>query len=232
MLIEKIKNHLNNQQDNYKSNGLRASNSGKCTRQLAYLYHGFEGQKLNWRARLVFKLGHQIEADLVDIAQHYGLTDMQRECSLEIAGKAISGHIDGILNGDTIVDFKSCTTYSMKAAKKGDVGDYVYQMNFYMHALGLKQALLVYYCKETSALHEVILKYDPLIVNQIIEKFTKVIQSAKDNLPDRDYGPTKTGLLPWQCSYCSYVTQCYENTVMEFTPDGKPQIFINKQKGE
>ena len=228
MLIDKIKTFLNiPSEDN--GNGLRASSSGSCTRQIAYKYHGFEGIPLNWRAKLVFDLGDKIETQMAGLSEQFGLKDRQKTISVEIGGVKIFGHVDGIFE-DMVVDFKSTTTYALKDARKGNVGSYKYTMHFYMKGAGLKKALLVYYCKETSALEEVVIEWDENVWLEIVSKFTKVITSTKDSLPDRDYGPNANGFLPWQCSYCSYVKQCYPQANLTFTDDGKPQLKIKKEK--
>lgn len=177
---------------------------------------------------MVFDLGDTIEDQLVKVAVQYGLKDLQKECSVTIDGVVIGGTIDGILD-DMIVDFKSTTTHSIKAAMRGDVGSYDRQMHFYMKALGFSKALLVYYCKETSNLHEVLIHWDDNIWNEVEERFRKVIRSTKENLPDREYGPGKTGRLPWQCSYCAYVETCWPDVKLNFDDAGKPQLFVKKE---
>lgn len=233
MIIEKIKKHLDDLSKSEKrenKNLLRASSSGKCTRAIAYSYHGFEGTSLNWRAQLVFKIGHHTEADLQEIAKLYGLDDFQKECSIKINDVEIIGHVDGIWDKTHVVDFKTTTTYGFKEAKKGIVGDYLYQMNFYMKALGLKHAILVYYCKETSDLHEVHLDFDELAWGRIKTKFEKVLSSTKESLPAKDYAPNEKGVLPWQCSYCSFNKHCFPDFELTFNDSGKPQL-TKKQNG-
>lgn len=225
MLIEKIKSQLDAVPPRPSSKGtLRASSSGKCTKAIAYSYHGFEELPTRWRGKLVFKMGDHTESDLVEYASKVGLTDMQKECSAVINGVEIFGHIDGIFNNTHVVDFKSTTTFGFKDAKKGDVGAYLYQVTFYMHALGLSKALLVYYCKETSDLCEVEITYSSTIWNQIVERFTKVINSSPDDLPDRDYEANAKGILPWQCSYCSFVNLCRPDYHLTFNEKGKPEL--------
>lgn len=231
MLIEKIKEHWNQYKETRgPDNGLRASNSGKCARSIAYKYHGFEGAPLNWRARLVFGLGDMVEKQCVDVMKNYGLTDMQKECSVTIDGVEIKGHIDGLFQG-LVVDFKSTTTFGFKNAKKGDVGDYLHTMHFYMKALGLKQALLVYYCKEQSDLCEVLVNWDDTAWAQVEERFRKVLKSTKENLPAREYGPNAKGALPWNCTYCAFTKNCWPNYTLSFSDAGKPVMTVRQDDG-
>jgi hypothetical protein len=226
MLIEHLKKHLDDFEAGREQakSGLRASSAGKCARAIAYQEHGYKGEPLNWRARLVFRLGDSIEKDLTYILKDYGLTDMQKECSVTIAGTEIKGHIDGIWNGDTVVDFKTTTTFGFKKAAAGDVGSYDRQLHFYMKALGLKRAVLVYYCKEQSDLLEVVVPWNDSIWQEVQDRFTKVIKSTKAALPNREYEANDKGKLPWQCSYCNYVRTCWPEVDLSFDEKGKPVL--------
>lgn len=228
MIIEYIKNHLDSIPKEDRGLALRASESGKCARALGYKVHGFTPLPLNWRAQLVFKIGHHVESDLEEIMAKYGLNSQQQEVELEIGGTKIRGHVDGLF-GEYVVDFKSTTTYGFKRAKSGDVGDYDRQMHFYMKALGLRKAMLVYYCKETSDLCEVEVEWSDSIWAEVEKRFLSVITSTKERLPDREYGPGAKGALPWQCSYCAYVKHCWPTYDLSFTPEGKPVLTVPKE---
>ncbi|MDI6726644.1 MAG: PD-(D/E)XK nuclease family protein [Smithellaceae bacterium] len=226
MLIEQILAHYNREEkDREWANPLRGSNAGKCQRAMAYQLHGFPALPLRARARLVFRLGDLIEKDLTEIAVLYGLTRMQEEVSVEIAGQRITGHIDGVIN-ETVVDFKSCTTYRVKEARRGQVA-YNEQMQFYMKATGLQTALVVYYVKEDSELYEQLIHFDPQVWEQIEARFTRVMQSTPENLPDREYGPDEKGRLRYPCSYCNWVNLCHEGYDLSFDGKGKPQLICH-----
>ena len=229
MLIENIKKHLDGQGNaNRSGDSLRASSAGKCARAIGYGVHGFKGEPLNWRARLVFKMGDHVESDLVEIVKGYGLTDMQKEVVVTIDGTEIKGHIDGIYN-ESVVDFKSTTTFGFKRAQQGDPGNYDRQLHFYMKALGLKRALLVYYCKETSDLCELVVPWNDDTWAEVESRFRSVIQSTRDKLPNKEYGPNEKGALPWQCSYCSFVKTCWPEYELSFDGKGKPVLKVKKE---
>lgn len=239
MIVEKILNKLNEVGYSFKAEtprgtGLRGSAAGKCTRALAYNWHGAQGKPFNARTKLVFRLGDHCEEDVAFVAEALGvLTDRQKEVSIEIAGHQIVGHIDGLTKDDNgnlvLVDVKSINTMGFKrAVKDNDVGDYKYQLNFYMHILGLKQSIVLYYNKDTSHLAEVPVSYSPEIWQEIVDKFTKVIKSTVDNLPDRDYQPNDKGRLPYQCTYCEHCSTCWPGYELSFDNAGKPQLKINK----
>ena len=217
MLVEKIDERLLEKlrDDSRDSTDVfRCSSSGSCTRQLAYKKLGYEGEELSARALKVFRMGDLVEADLVDALGEL-LTDAQAEITCDLGEVKLSGHIDGTyfcpeLKEKFVIDFKSINTRGFARAAKGEVDDkYKAQMNCYMHALGLRRAILIYYNKDTSATCEAVVEYDPTLIQKIKDKFIKVSQATKDNLPDRDYNidDKKTG---WICNYCPYPVLCYD----------------------
>lgn len=226
MLIDQILKHYTEQEkDREWSNGIRPSNAGKCTRAIAYQYHGFEPEPLSSRARLVFRLGHLIEQDLTEVSLKLGLKDVQKKVTLTLCGIEIEGSIDGTFE-DMVVDFKSINTRGFQETLKGSDKGYGPQLMLYMKALGLKKGLLVFYNKDTSALNEVLVNYDEEVVEEIEKKFAKVLNSTKEKLPDRDFLPSSTGKLYWACSYCSFNKLCYPNAQVVFDKANKPQYFV------
>lgn len=227
MMIEHIKKHLDElPRDRAETSPIRASNSGKCARAIAYQLHGYESTPLNWRAKLVFDLGDKIEDQLATIAVQYGLTDRQSEVSVVIDGHEIKGHLDGMWNGAPI-DFKSCAARSFTTAKKGDIGSYIFTMHFYMKATNTDSSVLVYYNKDTSDLCEVIVPFDDGVWSLVEARFRRVFASTKENLPEREFKMNDKGVLPWQCSYCGYNKHCWPSQVLSFTSAGKPVLTNN-----
>lgn len=231
MIIESILQHFTKEEkDRDWSKGLRGSSAGKCARAIAYQIHGYEAEPLSARARMVFRMGDLVEQDLVNACLSSGvdLVNQQEEVSLIIDGVEIKGHIDGQI-GSTIIDFKSTNTFRFRECKKGTVDDsYKAQMHFYMKAKGLKNALIVYYDKNTSQVCECPVDWDDAIWNQVEQRFKAVINSTKESLPGREYKLTSKGTLPWQCSYCAYNKHCWPNQETSLV-NGKPVTTV---KGE
>lgn len=191
------------------------SSAGKCPRQQAYKYHGFEvkGKELDSRSQVVFWTGDSAEIMVVNLAklagcniQHTGLN--QKEVHLIVNGEKIEGHPDGILD-DCLFECKSMSSYGFKLFELGDI-DYTYlaQINVYMHCLGLNKCVMVALAKDSGVLGEQIIHKDNTIVADSIENVTKVLKSSKDSLPDRRFGPNEKGFYPWNCLYCSYWGHC------------------------
>lgn len=200
-----------------KAPTLRLSSIGKCTRQQAYTVLGYEqkGKKIDSRARMVFFMGDLAEIAIIQLARAAGCDIAnfgQDQAVVEIDG--VSGHPDGILKAEKnyLVEAKSMSSFSFKEFERGvlDVG-YLWQINAYMHALGLDQAIVVGLNKDAGVLHEMVISKDKAIVDEILTRISRLKNATKDNLPDRDYKSNEKGFFPWQCLYCAFHETCLPN---------------------
>ncbi len=212
---------------------LRMSNSGKCAKAIAYQYHGFPSEPLPPRSLMVFRLGHTIETEVKALIKkycsHLNLTYPTDTISYEVDGKCIEGHVDGFIDSDGILEVKSINGMRFKMLdREGVPPDYVRQCNSYLKATGRKYVLVLFYCKDTSHLKEITIRYDPSVMEEIQARFLSVIQSTKDKLPPREYEPLKSGQLPWQCSYCSFTQPCWPDYELKFDKNNKPQWVPKK----
>lgn len=236
MIIDQILQGITKEnEDHEKGSPLRASSSGKCARQLAYQYHGFEAEKLPARSLMVFRLGDIIESEVKDLIKKYcanlNITYPTDTITVTIAGKTITAHVDGLIDDDTVLEVKSINGMRFKMLdREGIPEDYKKQATVYMKGLKRHKTLFLFYCKDTSHLREMIFEYDPEMYEEIKRRFTSVITSTKDNLPNREYEPLKTGALPWQCSYCSFTKICWPDYELTFTKQNKPQWIKKKVK--
>lgn len=191
---------------------LRLSSIGKCMRQQSYKLLGFEenGQEIGARAKMVFLMGDLTELAVVQLALAAGcsITDygMNQE-TVEIDG--VEGHPDGIINGDTLLEVKSMSSFSFANFQDQEIDEsYRYQINAYMDALKLEQCCIVGLNKDAGVLHEWIIKKDPAIVSDIVRRIGSLRAVTKDSLPERPYEPNAKGFLPWQCLYCGFWKTC------------------------
>lgn len=244
MIIDKLLQTLSEiEADRTYANPIRPSNAGKCARAIAYQLHFPDKMKpLGARARLVFRLGDTIEAEIKTLLKdnppegvQFFFPDPQEKVSFKIGDVEIVGAIDGrcIVGGEEyVVEIKSAGDYGFKKMLKGDL-DYSYacQATAYQHALGLKKTLFLIYNKNTSHLQELIFHYDPFIWAEIEARFAKVLASTPEKLPAREYAPNDKGKLPWQCSYCSSVELCHPEHKVEFE-NNKPSLIVAQTKKE
>ena len=236
MIIEEMRRYFcEREKERQWANPIRASNAGKCARAIAYqLHYPDKLTPLGWRARMTFRLGDLIEQDLKDALKSYESKyfdlflprngEPQEECKLTIAGKEIIGHIDGraVKKDDGtqwIVEFKSINDRGYQRVLKGDIGhSYECTACFYMKALDIPNELFIFYNKNTSANVEVACHFEPKTWNEVDTRFTSVINSTPDYLPEREYQPDKKGKLPWNCChlYCSAFHLCYPEAETKF----------------
>lgn len=203
---------------------LRLSSAGRCARQVAYAYHGFEkkGKEIDARAKLVFWTGDLVELTVVNLAKLSGanLTATgfnQLQIKLPVNGTFISGHPDGVLFEDKqqyLLEVKSMSSYGFEKFLKGDIDEaYLAQVNAYMECLGLNKCVFIGLNKESGVLHEIVLDKNTEIVEKVRKNLLSVIHSTPESLPEqpKEYGPDDKGFYQWQCLYCAYWGHCRPN---------------------
>ena len=205
-----------------KKGTLRLSSSGKCARQLAYQYHGYEktGKKMDGRSKIVFWTGDLSELTIIALAKLSGCSVSgtglnQIQVSIDVDGNKIKGHPDGVLfdeSGIYLIEIKSMSSYVFERFENGEVpDDYLYQINCYMKALGLQKCVFVALNKESGVMKEMILDYDESKYQFARVNLLKVLKSTEFDLPlpPKDLqDPDKKGFYSWKCLYCAYWATC------------------------
>lgn len=199
------------------------SSIGKCPRQLAYGYHGIEklGKEIDSRSKIVFWTGDLVELTVVNLAKMAGVPVFatgfdQLTVKLTINEKDVFGHPDGlVLNGALrLLEVKSMSSYGFEKFEAGEIDDsYLAQVNCYLEALSLNEAVMVALNKESGVLSERIIVKDKAIVDKCTTNGAIVLMSTPDKLPDppKEYAPNDKGFYPWQCLYCSWWGRCRTN---------------------
>lgn len=225
-------------------NYVRLSSSGKCQRAIAYSLHYPIPASTGYRGVSVLLLGHvlhDLERSLIKKVAPLHSEEMRVE--LDVGdGYRVPGHIDGVVDtaeGPFIIDIKTANTKSFNdMARNGPRDDYVAQVNAYMEAVGIKQAFLWLYNKDTS--HRMVLPvtYSEEVVKRVKTRFLNALKSTPDSLPEREYSPQEeirnkkpTGrlYLPWQCSYCAFVQMCWPD-FRQVVEDGKVRYIREKEE--
>lgn len=211
--------------DEEVSKGLiRLSAVGRCTRQVAYAFHGFEkaGKEIDARAKVVFWTGDLAELTVVALAKLAGCTLMatglqQIAVKFAVNGATISGHPDGILLADKrlhLVEVKSMSSFSFERFEKGYLDpSYIAQYNAYLEALGLDAVVYVALNKDAGVLSEKVFFKDNAVVAKIRANIQTVLHSTPENLPaaPSEYDKDEKGIYPWNCRYCAYWKHCRPN---------------------
>lgn len=145
-------------------------------------------------------------------------------------------------------EVKTTTSFGFKDFKTEGVGDYIYQAHANMmtnqaKALKIKKYHFIYMEKEACKIWDRVFNFDPVIEQEIIARLSRLreAEKSKELLPPRFDGipemerkkPTGRVVLPWNCSYCSYVNICKPDYELEFKKswDGnyKPQ-YVKKDE--
>ena len=201
---------------------LYLSSVGKCPRQLAYGYHGFEkkGKEIDGRAKIIFWTGDLIELTVVNLAKLAGVILSstgfnQITLNFSVNGAVIQGHPDGLViepKEILLLEVKSMSSYGFRKFEKGIIDEtYLIQVNCYMEALGINRCVFVALNKDNGIMNEIILEKSEEIVEQSRKNITKVLHSSPEKLPEPNYKADEKGMYPWQCLYCAYWGHCHPN---------------------
>lgn len=222
---------------------LRLSSAGKCARQLAYGFHGYDvkGKEIDARSKLIFWTGDLVEMTVSCLAKIAGCKLAfsglhQLRISIAIGDNIVEGHPDGLLIDDGqvyLVEIKSMSSYSFEKFERGEIEEsYLAQVNAYMDALQVDKCIFVALNKENGVLHEMILDRDPMIVTHLKANLLSVLNSTKEKLPlpPSQYYPDAKGNYPWQCLYCAYWGHCRPNA--EKVLVGKSYKLREKKNGD
>lgn len=129
------------------------------------------------------------------------------------------GHVDALAKLDTglyVPDVKSTQGFGfdrhLKSVLLEDVfaREYVGQLHFYMAGLreegeDIAGAFLLFYNKENSQVMARFVDYDPLVVEEILERLSWAKNDAE---PEPDHVWTRGEKLPLRCTYCSFREAC------------------------
>ncbi|MBD3194070.1 MAG: hypothetical protein GF317_03380 [Candidatus Lokiarchaeota archaeon] len=201
---------------------IRLSSVGRCPRQTAYMFHGFErnGKEIDSRARIVFWTGDLAEMTIIALGkaagcQIYASGLQQQRIHLIANGFSIPGHPDGIHIDDDnkvrLIEVKSMSSYGFELFQNNKIDfSYIAQINAYMEAKKLDETIMIAYNKDSGILSERIIKKDDNVVKEINNNILLIINSSPESLPEPpgEYEPNSKGFYAWQCLYCPYWGHC------------------------
>lgn len=218
----------------------------KCTRQLAYKYHGFEYESdMAPRVKVKFFLGDLSELGALALGKLSGLDIglSQSKLDIEVNGFESHGYIDGLLyDGDEpyIVEAKSTGRYGFQSFEKNgfkDKPNYMTQINLYMRNLGIDKGIFLVINTDSGHLAERIVNYDKKYIDIAKNNVDTVLDSSEDDLPERLH---EIEDFKWMsrkkcyeiddyiCDYCDYNDLCWGSITTEIV-GGKPKhrLFID-----
>ena len=209
---------IKDERDNTGKN--RPSSLGKCTRQIAYTYHGIEGLPISPETKMTFLTGELLELIFYMLADAVGHPVQNTQAKADLGW--VSGSIDGEI-GDTLIDVKSMSDAAHAIATREGISDafgYQTQLELYKVGRQKEKGAWIGINKNKGKISVFPSVSRPHLVQIAKEKAELVQASTPDNLPARDFQleyekKTSRLKLPFQCKFCDHRERCWEITSEE-----------------
>lgn len=188
------------------------SGLNSCWREKYLTLKGLYKKKYSAKTKMTFAIGdafHQLsmktffekcnQARISIVASEINIPESEE-------AKNISGRCDCIISHNAtgelnVVDFKSCSSWSMKKVKEGDVAqNYKDQVNMYLHFFHIKKGYLLFISKDKGDIVEVVVEYDEARAKQVI----KEIDDFYENYVNKNIEPPKCEGRQYGCECCEY----------------------------
>ncbi len=188
------------------------SEIGRCLRNLYYSYK--YPMEIKPRLLKIFELGNIMHDFVVRVLEsekisEIELIDYEIPINVKIDDFIISGRVDDLILLKTdgrkiLVEVKS---HKDIRTLSGPQNTHLIQIQFYMHATGIKEGILLYIDKATLDTKSFYVKYDEHWSKLILERFRMLHRALKENQlpkPEAKLIPE----LTWMCNYCEYKEKC------------------------
>ncbi|NOZ81915.1 MAG: Dna2/Cas4 domain-containing protein [Candidatus Micrarchaeota archaeon] len=193
------------------------SEIGQCLRKVFYTYK--YPKELSPESIKFFELGnilHDFVVKVLRSEKNPEIELLKHEFPLRISVDdfVIAGRVDDLLlireSGRSIlVEVKSCRDAS---AIKEPKQHHKMQLQFYMHATGIRNGILLYIGKNDLSTKAFEIEFDEDMCREIIERFRILHQCLKNGkLPIAEAKQFPD--MSWMCSYCEYKEKCDRSEV-------------------
>jgi len=188
------------------------SEVGSCLRKVWYSYikpKPFEPDKIR-----VFEVGNLVHAFMVDVFKsektpEVELLQEELPVKLDTGDFLVSGRVDDLLlvkesGKTTLVEVKSTSRLGMVDAPSPQ---YMMQLQFYMHATGVHNGVVLYIEKNTLQSKAFEIPYDDRVAADAMARFTLLHHALLENkLPSAEAKQRPD--WRWLCRYCEYKEEC------------------------
>jgi hypothetical protein len=211
--VEAIYKSYENNEKKTERSYLGASTFGtECERahwysfRLAHPPEQLEGRKLR-----LFQTGHREEERIIADLRAAGFEVSSQQMKFSALGGHMRGHLDGVISGlpeapraGHVLEIKTHNEKSFKALLKDGVtkskpGHY-YQMQLYMHHVGLNRALYVAVNKNDDSLYAERIEYDQATAERLMKRAERTI--GEHTAPSR--------METFACAWCPAKAICLE----------------------
>ncbi len=212
---ELIERFLERETEEKKIGRYYPSEIGRCLRNLYYSYK--YPVKVKPRLLKIFELGNIMHDFVVKVLKsekipEIELVDYEIPIEMKIDDFTVSGRIDDLIlvkrdNRKVLIEVKSCKDIRNVAKPQNS---HMIQLQFYMHATGIKEGILLYIDKTTLETKSFRLEYDPFWAELIVERFRRLHKAlVNDELPLPEAKIVEE--IRWMCNFCEYREKCEKN---------------------
>lgn len=191
------------------------SEIGSCMRKVWYSYRF--PQQVQPQLLRIFELGNILHDFVVKVMQSDKNPDVELlqyeiPIKLEVEGFTISGRVDDLLlmkadGKHILVEVKSCKSIAFTREPQPQ---HAMQLQFYMHATGVHNGVLLYVDKSTLDSKVFTLAYNPAEAANIILRFKTLHTTLTENvLPMPE--AKQNMQMSWLCRFCEHKDKCDKN---------------------
>ncbi len=205
MLKEIIDQFFLDRESNREQHHFYITDAGKCARAIFFKFKNVPREKMTAEVLRMLDHGDYVQMHILNCLFGLGVV---RASEIKIPPQEIiSGRADAIITLDNelyVVDFKSMNSYKFKDLK-APLPENVNQIQLYLHFFKIPKGILLYVDKNTLALKEFLVNYNPKMVNSLL----KSLEDLKEKI-DTDIIPVRLPDYPnnMQCRYCAFREIC------------------------
>jgi CRISPR/Cas system-associated exonuclease Cas4 (RecB family) len=212
-VVKKINDVLSIQRKHENRTYLGASQIGRiCNREIWYEFTGAESEPLDTQLLLTFEVGRRLETMILDLMEQAHI-DLERPSKenhglfLQSHIKQLQGHMDGVINGDTVLEIKTAKHSSFQKFASFGLKEwsmpYYSQLQTYMGMSGLKQGLMVAFDKDLSTMHSEMVYFDEPHYEYLCLKAESIIDAIDP--PER----INKSPIYYVCARCKFKKICH-----------------------
>jgi len=211
-----IDRYLFREQSPKKQGRYYPSEIGSCLRKVWYSYKF--PQQVQPHLLRIFELGNILHDFVVKVMQSYKNPEIQLlqfeiPLKLEVEDFVISGRVDDLLllkadGKHVLVEVKSCKSISFIREPQPH---HAMQLQFYMHATGVHNGVLLYIDKSTLESKVFTIPYNAVEASEIIMRFKTLHTTLTQNIlpmPEAKEDPH----MSWMCRFCEHREKCDKNS--------------------
>ena len=184
-----------------------------CERKIWYGYHGIAGEPISAKLLRTFEIGKRLEGMILDALESSGMMLERNQNNLGFIDPDLPefhGHADALWLGkdeDVLIEIKTAKDSSFRIFERKGLREwnpnYYSQMQAYMGMSGINQGYLLALNKDTSELHDELIKFDSLHYADLRAKAQRIITATE--APER----INNNPIFYICRGCQFKEICH-----------------------